>query len=95
MTPRHGTDLHYSSAMLWCDQHIKWRKIGTDVGSGLIFLKQKKIKECLQGELKIRFPKGSIKIPLPGPLVGVSRSPAASVIAQAAGKGLRRPLLRV
>ena len=37
-----GMDLNHSSGMLRGDPHIKWRKIGTDVSSGLIFLKQKK-----------------------------------------------------
>ena len=38
-----GVDLHYLSAMLTgSDPHTKWRKTGTDVSSGLIFLSKKK-----------------------------------------------------
>ena len=48
-----GMDLHTThQVMLW--QHPtykKWRKIGTDVSSGLIFLKQKKEKEDWQWRL--------------------------------------------
>ena len=38
-----GADLLHSPAMLWkCPTYKKWRRIGIDVGLGLIFLRQKK-----------------------------------------------------
>ena len=37
-----GLDLHHSSTMPGSDPHIKWRKVGIDVSSGLKFLRGKK-----------------------------------------------------
>ena len=40
-----GIDPHIHQPCCGGDPHIKWRRTGTDVISGLIFLKQKKKEE--------------------------------------------------